>query len=62
MTLLTRLEKQVKSRSKDRPKSLLLLIPAMVRDLMDLKVNDTLILDIVEENNKRYMKIYKKQD
>ena len=59
MTIITRLEKQVKARSKDRPKSLLLLIPAIVRDLMDLKLNDTLIIEVVEEE-KRYLKIYKK--
>ena len=62
MTLIARLEKKVKYRSKDRPKSLLLLIPAMVRDILELKYNDSVIIDIIVEDDKKYVKIYKKQD
>lgn len=62
MTLVARLEKKVKYRSKDRKKSLLLLIPAMVRDILELKHDDKVILDIIIENEEKYVKIYKKQD
>lgn len=60
MTLIARLEKKVKYRSKDRPKSLLLLIPAIARDILELKYDDLVIMDIVVENDEKYLKIYKK--
>ncbi len=62
MTLVARLNKKVKYRSKDRPKSLLLLIPAMVRDILELKYDDEVVLDVIVENDEKYVKIYKKQD
>jgi hypothetical protein len=62
MTLVTRLEKKVKYRSKDRPKSLLLLIPAVMRDILELTYNDTVILDVCVENDEKFVKIYKKPE
>ena len=62
MTLLTRIEHKIRSRSKDRPKSLHILIPATIRDTMDFKVDDQIIMDVLEEQDCRILKIYKKPE
>lgn len=48
--------------SKARPKSLVLRIPAIIRDLLELNTGDTVTLDVIEEQDCRYIKIYKKLD
>jgi hypothetical protein len=62
MTLITRIEHKLRSRSKDRPKSLHILIPATIRDTMDFKVGDQIIMDVLDEQGSRILKIYKKPE
>ena len=62
MTTIATKETKVRYRSKSRPKSLLLLIPALVRDLLELEYNDTVIMDVCIENDEKFVKIFKKQE
>ncbi len=62
MTLITRLETAVKKRSNARPKSLILHIPAFVRDIMEFEHNTPIVLDVCVENDVKCIKIYKKMD
>lgn len=60
MKILTRLETAVKKRSNARPSSLVLHIPARVRDLMELEHNTPILLDVcMDENNQKCIKISK---
>ena len=62
MTLLTRIEHKIRNRSKDRPKSLHILIPATIRDVMDFHAEDQIIMDVLDEQGSRILKIYKKTE
>ncbi len=62
MTLQVRVENKIRQRSKDRPKSLHLLIPAAVRDAMEFEVDDIVILDVLVEQDSKILKIYKKRE
>ena len=62
MTLIKRLETAVKKRSNARPKSLVLHIPATVRDIMEWEHNTPVTMDVCVENDCRILKIYKKLD
>lgn len=60
MALIIKLLTKVKKRSNTRPKSLILHIPAQVRDLMDLKHDTPINLEVCidDETKKKYIKIY----
>ena len=60
MDLQLRLETKINSQSKARPQSLVLRMPAKVRDILELQPNDKIILDVYQENEKKYLKLYKK--
>ena len=62
VTLLTRLETAIKKRSNARPKSLVLYIPATVRDVMGWEHDTPVVMDICVENDCRILKIYTKLD
>ena len=48
--------------AKSRPKSLILRIPAMIRDLLELTYEDTVTMDVLVEDDVKCIKIYKKAD
>lgn len=52
---------KVKYQSKNRLTSLLLNIPAKARDFLELKHGDTITWELHVENNKKYIKLYKKE-
>ena len=58
----TLISKDVKLKyvSKSRPKSLILRIPAIIRDLLELTYDDTITMDVVIEDEVKCIKIYKK--
>ena len=60
--LITRLEQKMRARSKDRPKSLHLLIPATIRDVMEFEKDETVIMDVLVEQDSKILKIYKKRE
>ena len=62
MTLIARLENKLRTRSKDRPKSLQLLIPAAIRDAMGFTGGDIIVMDVLDEQGSRILKIYKKPE
>lgn len=59
MTSILKMPITVKKRSKDRPKSLILLIPAKARDIMEIKADEQLCLKICKENDKKVLKLEK---
>ena len=59
MTLIARMENKIRPRSKDRQKSLHILIPAAIRDAMELESGDIVILDVLDEQGSKALKIYK---
>ena len=62
MTLIARMENKIRPRSKDRQKSLHILIPAAIRDAMELESGDIVILDVLDEQGSKALKIYKKPE
>lgn len=59
MTTMLKIPTKVRKRSKDRPKSLILLIPAKARDMLELKAEDDIYLEVCMENEERFIKISK---
>ena len=59
MTTIVKLPTQVKKRSNARPKSLILHIPAMVRDIMEFEHETKICLEVCTENEEKYIKIRK---
>ena len=60
MTKIYKTETTVKKRSNQRPKSLILHIPAAVRDIMEFEHNTQITLEVcLNAENKKYIKIYK---
>jgi hypothetical protein len=59
MTTLLKLPTKVKHRSNTRPKSLILPIPATVRDMMELEHNSDITLEVCLENDQKVLKIQK---
>lgn len=57
-----KLETQTKKASSKRPTSLITRIPTDVRDSLDLKLDDTLIWEVYQEDEEKFIKMYKKQD
>lgn len=62
MATIYKTENKLRPRSKDRQKSLHLLIPAIIRDLMEFKANEEVTLEILDEQDGRTLKIYKKRE
>jgi hypothetical protein len=58
MTVITTINHAVKKRSNKRPRSLILHIPAQVRDLMEWEHNTNITIDVCIENEKKILKIY----
>lgn len=59
MTTLLRKQTKVRKRSNYRPKSLILLIPAVIRDLLELSSDDDVCLEVCMENEEKYLKLKK---
>ena len=59
MTTILKIPAKVKKRSNTRPKSLILYIPAQVRDIMELEHNSNITLEIIQENDEKVLKIQK---
>jgi hypothetical protein len=59
MTTLLKLPTKVKHRSNTRPKSLILPIPAAVRDIMELEHNSDITLEVCLENDQKVLQIQK---
>jgi antitoxin component of MazEF toxin-antitoxin module len=59
MTLITRITKKIQKKSNARPKSLVLYIPASIRDIMELQDGTNVNVDVILENEERYIKITK---
>jgi len=62
MTKILQKDIQLKYVSKSRPKSLILRIPASIRDILELKYDDTVTLEACMDENQKYLKVYKKLD
>ena len=62
MTKIYSTENIIRARSPSRPKSLHLLIPATVRDIMGFTKDDQIIMDVLDEKGCRTLKIYKKPE
>lgn len=60
MDLQLRLETTINKQSNARPKSLILRIPAKVRDILELEPDTQVILDIYQDEKEKYLKMYKK--
>lgn len=58
--LLLKDEVKLQMASSKRPKSLKTRIPISIRDKLDLKKDDTLIMELYSENGEKYVKMYKK--
>jgi hypothetical protein len=59
MTTLVKIPHVIRKRSNNRPKSLILLIPALIRDTMELTADDNICLEVCMENNEKILKIRK---
>lgn len=59
MTTLLKMPTKVRKRSNSRPKSLILLIPAVTRDLLELSADDNVCLEVCMENEEKYLKLRK---
>ena len=59
MTLITRITRKIQKKSNTRPKSLVLYIPAAVRDIMELQDGNEVNIDVILENNEKFIKISK---
>lgn len=62
MTKIYTTENIMRARSPNRPKSLHLLIPATVRDIMGFTKDDQIIMDVLDEQGSKILKIYKKPE
>lgn len=58
--LILKLLTKIKKRSNTRPKSLILHIPAQIRDIMEFTHNTDIFLEVHTDGEKKYLKIYKK--
>ena len=60
--LIIKDEVKIQTASSQRPKSLKTRIPPSIRDKLDLKKDDTLIMELYEnsDNGEKYVKMYKK--
>lgn len=54
---LMEIDTKIKAVSKARPKSLILRIPSNLRDAMEFKDGTPVKLELLVENNERYIKI-----
>ncbi len=61
MTKLFTKEATVRKASKHRPQSLILHIPPVIRDVLELKADNKIILEAYNETGETYIKM-KKQD
>lgn len=59
MTLITRITRKIQKKSKTRPKSLILYIPAEIRDIMELQDGTEVNIDVILENNEKLIQIRK---
>ena len=59
--LIMRTAKKLRKRSNDRPKSLVLHIPAAVRDIMEFEHGTEVQIDVIAENDEKYV-VIRKQD
>ena len=61
--LIIKDEVKIQTASSKRPKSLKTRIPPSIRDKLDLKKDDTLIMELYEnsDNGEKYVKMYKKE-
>lgn len=59
MTTMLKIPTKVRKRSNSRPKSLILLIPAKARDLLELSADDDVCLEVCMENEEKYLKLKK---
>ncbi len=55
-------ENKIRMVSKKQPKSLILPIPATIRDIMNFEHGTPIKWEICLNENEKYVKIYKKQD
>lgn len=61
MTKLFQKEAKVRKASKNRPKSLILHVPPVIRDFLELEFdNDILLEACIEETGETYVKLRKK--
>lgn len=59
--LIMRIAKKLRKRSNERPKSLVLHIPAAVRDIMEFEHGTEVQIDVIAENDEKYV-VIRKQD
>ena len=59
MALITRITRKIQKKSKTRPKSLILYIPAEIRDIMKLQDGTTVTIDLISENEEQHIEIRK---
>lgn len=59
MTLITRINRKIQKKSKTRPKSLILYIPAEVRDIVGLHDGTEVNIDVILENDEKIIQIRK---
>lgn len=59
MTLITRITKKIQKKSKTRPKSLILYLPASVRDIVGLQDGTEVNIDVILENDEKIIQIRK---
>ena len=63
MTNISYFETKIRKVSNQRPKSLILTIPATCRDIMGFEHGTPVKLEVcTDEHNKKYIKVYKKTD
>ena len=63
MTSLLKIEGILRRPSKRRPKSLILSINPSIRDIMEFEHETKIIMEVcLDEDNNKYVKMYKKQD
>lgn len=59
--LVQQITKKLQKKSNARPKSLVLYIPASVRDIMGYEDGTELVMDVIVEDDDRYV-VMRKQD
>ena len=59
MTLKYKMPVKARKVSNARPKSLILTIPAAARDILKIEPNEQLMLEVYQNENETYIKIYK---
>lgn len=60
MTCVIKTEATIRKASKQRPKSLLLSIPPVAREAMELKADTKIFVEVHYDTTGKYLKIYKK--